>query len=112
MAWTNTSNTCVSTYGALDDLQQFGVPTTFENAGPLTMKDLQFFNALASGGLTGGSALAIATALDNVLSNSYAGTYQAGNDANKAITAMLAILQVGTNTVEALSDTVNLIYTF
>lgn len=112
MAWINTSNACVSTYGALDDLKQYGVPTTFEDAGPLTMKDLQFFNALGSDGVNGGGAKAMAAALQNLLSNSYAGTYNEGYSANKAITGMQAILQVDTNTVETLSDTVNLIYTF
>jgi hypothetical protein len=112
MAWTKTANTCVSVFSALGDLKQFDALTTFVVAGPLTVQDLQFYNALATSGVTDASALALAKVLDNSLINTYAGTYKASFNSDKAVAALAAILQVNIKTIENLSDTADTIYTF
>jgi protein gp37 len=112
MAWYQTSMTCVSVYGALDDLQQLPALTIFANAGPMAMQQLQFYDTLASGGINDASALALAKVLESSLHNTYAGTYKTGVNTNSATAAMQAILQTSTKTVEDLSDAVNDIYTF
>jgi hypothetical protein len=112
MAWEKTSETCVSVYGALGDLKQFDALTSFDAAGPLTMQYLQFYNAQATSGINNASALALAKVLDSSLINTYAGTYKTGFASNSAVTALAAILQVATKTVEDLSDSADTIYTF
>ncbi|OCX54237.1 hypothetical protein BEL04_08245 [Mucilaginibacter sp. PPCGB 2223] len=76
------------------------------------MKYLAFFNTLATGGPVSAAALAIATALDEVLTDSYAGFYKTGIDSNKAIAELQLILKVANQTVEDLSNTADTLYTF
>ncbi|RYU91633.1 hypothetical protein EWM62_06755 [Mucilaginibacter terrigena] len=112
MSWDKTYATCVSVYGALDDLQQLPALTTFESAGPMSMQQLKFYNPLSSGNISNAVAMALAKVLESSLSNTYAGTYKDGLNSNSATTAIKAVLQIPTKTVEDLSDTVNNIYTF
>jgi len=112
MAWIKTSDNCISLYGTLIQLGQIDKQTIFEDAGPMEMQDLQFFNTSASSDINNASALALARLIDNMLVNSFGATYQAGFDSNKAISTMLPILQNATSTVENLSDTTNTIYNF
>ena len=112
MSWTQTSNTCISVYGALIQLKQIDEHTTFEDAGPEQMQNLQFFNTAASSDINNASALALARLLDTMLVNSFGGAYLAGFNNNKSVSTMQNVLQVGTNAVESLSDKIDTIYTF
>ncbi|GAB3902436.1 hypothetical protein [Mucilaginibacter boryungensis] len=112
MAWVTTSKTCVSVYGALDDMNQFAQPKTFEESGPMAMQELQFFISLASGDLNAESAMAIAMTFEGLLNASYAGQYKTGVDANKAITKIVAMLEIATKTVAQLAEVVDTIYIF
>ena len=112
MAWTQTSNTCISLYGSLIQLKQIDENTAFDDAGPLQMQNLQYYNSAASGDINNASALALAKVMDSMLSNSFGGAYKSGFDSNKAVSTMLPVLQDGTKTVENLSDTIDTIYSF
>jgi len=112
MAWTDTSDTCVTVFGTLIRLEQIDEQTAFAATGPMQMKDLQFYNTLATDGIDNAAALALALLIDQMMSNGYVATYKAGFDSGNATAALTAILKVETNTVENLSDTADTIYSF
>ena len=112
MAWTQTSDTCISVYGSLIQLKQVDENTAFNDTGPLQMQNLQYYNSAASSDINNAAALALAKVMDSLLSNSFGGAYKDGFDSNKAVSTMLPILQDGTKTVENLSDTIDTIYSF
>jgi|GEM_PF-1156319 len=106
MAWERTSVMCVTLGATLIRLDQIDAATTFAAIGPMKMQDLQFYNTAASSDINAASALQLATTIDNILTNSYGDTYQAGYDTNKAIAAVTAVMSAADKTVENLSDTI------
>jgi hypothetical protein len=112
MAWTDTSDTCVAVFGALSRLEQIDGHSTFDATGPMQMKDLQFFNVVATADVNNASAQALARLIDQMMINGFAANYKAGFNSASAVAALAAVLQVGTNTVENLSDTADTIYSF
>jgi hypothetical protein len=112
MAWTESSDVCISVYGTLQTLHQIDAQTTIDTTGLLRMQDLQFYNATASGDINNANALALAKLIDVTLANSFAASYQSNTDTNGAISGMLTILQDAGKTVENLSDTVATLYIF
>jgi len=110
MAWTDTSDTCVAVFGSLTRLNQIDGHTTFAAAGPMQMKDLEFYDTLATAAINDANALAQARLIDQMMINGFAAAYKVGFNIVTAIAALTAVLRVDTNTVENLSDTTDTIY--
>ncbi|MFI5139192.1 MAG: hypothetical protein ACHQIM_15320 [Sphingobacteriales bacterium] len=110
MAWTDTSDTCVAVFGSLTRLNQIDGHTTFAVAGTMQMKDLAFYNPLATVAVNNANALAQARLIDQMMINGFVATYKPVFNSVTAIAALAAVMQVGTNTVEKLSDTADTIY--
>jgi hypothetical protein len=106
MAWDRKSVMCVTVGATLIHLQQIDSATTFAAIGPMKMQDLQFYNTSVSSDINKASATQLATTIDSILTNSYGDSYQSGYGSNKAISAMVAIMIIATNTVENFSDTI------
>ena len=112
MAWIESSDTCVAVYGALTTLQQIDDQTTFDDAGPIQMKDLFYYNSTASDSINQAKAGALARVMESTFANAYAADYKGNYDKEKAIDALCAILIQTDKKVEDLSDAADLIYTF
>lgn len=110
MAWTDTSDTCVAIFSTLGRLHQIDEHTTFEAAGPMTMKELQFFNVQASSDITAANALALARLINEMMINGYDASCQPGLSSDDAVQALTGILQDGDKTIENLSDSASAQY--
>lgn len=110
--WDSQTHFCAWTYFTLDRLEYLTDGTSFPAAGKLSMRELTFWNDLASAPSQELKAKELSGAVDEVLVRMGRIRYEPGFSQPSAIAAMATVLASSGKTVAQLASMVNLIYRF
>jgi hypothetical protein len=112
MPWTSNKRACKALYFSLQRCEQIPLLTEFDEAGLLTMPNLQFFNIHNSSDLRKQEAIILASRLDSEFTKIYKAKYENGATTATAIAHMVQCMLGEDTTVEALSDCIDNAYKF
>jgi hypothetical protein len=108
--WLKINRACTTLWTTLYNMKQLSA--NFDDSGKLQIKDLMFYNMLASAELRKQQATIIADQLDNVFRIGRGATYENNVDRTSAMQNMVGILIDESKTVNDLASTVDNCYEF
>lgn len=110
--WSNNNKSHVFTWIDLIALRELDKKLDFEDAGPMTMGDLEFFRPAESAQMRRSRAKSLASQMDNLFTLLHKGGYEKDFNSGKAITAIAGVLVTKSMTIEDLGGVVDDCYKF
>jgi len=108
--WTANNRACTTLWTTLYNMTQ--LVTNFDDSGELKMKDLTYYNPLASAEMRRQAALMISDQLDNIFRIGRGAKYEKDIDRDDAITGMMEVLEDENKTVKELASVADKLYRF